>query len=644
MWTKKIEIFTIIMAILHFGFTANLVAQNTHNTQNTDNTPHTQWAYRLLGFSSEYIEGTNKNPHSAKQALGKPNKFPNAGFSPVAWSPSSEDRSITEWLKVGFKTPMNIRQIAIAENFGAGAITHVYMYDTENVEYLAYQDSVLMVAKPPGTARMFSLLMPLTEYKVAAIKIVLNPIRIRGRHQIDAIGISDSETLMQATINLPQITEKTSQEIVIEKLSDAINTSYNELMPVISSDGKTLFFDRQLHPENTTGEVPNDDIWFAEMNENNVWKPAQRLPKPLNNENNNYVCSVSPDGNSMLVANHYDNLGDNSQDNKINNQIDNKANSGGISITRKNTDGSWQIPEKVVIENYYNLSNNAEFYLAHNQKVLLMSIERDDSQGGRDLYVSFFRNDTKTWATPKNLGAIVNSAATELTPFLAADNETLYFSSNGFSGYGETDMFFCKRLDDSWTNWTEPINLGQPINSSDWDLAYSLDTQGEYAYYVSYQNTNNKENNKENNVNADIFRVKLPIALKPKPVKTIDLALNSLAVGQSIRLQHIIFEQGTAKLLDSSMEELSALILLMNENVTMEIELSGHTDIEGSPIENMKLSQERVKTMKNYLVKQGLAASRISTRAFGSQKPITRNRDEQSKQLNRRVELKVLKF
>ena len=614
--------------LLCFVFTTNLIAQNTQNTANT------QWAYRLLGFSSEYIEGTNKNPYSAKQVLGKPNKLPNAGFSPVAWSPNSEDRSIAEWLKVGFKTPMNIRQIAIAENFGAGAITHVYMYDTENVEYLAYQDSVLMVAKLPGTARMFRLLMPLTEYKVAAIKIVLNPIRIRGRNQIDAIAISDSEILVEATINLPQIVEKTPQKVVIEKLPDAINTSYNELMPVISADGKTLFFDRQLHPENTTGEVQNDDIWFAEMNETHVWKPAQRLPKPLNNENNNYVCSVSPDGNSMLVANHYDN----SQDN----QIDNKTNSGGVSITRKNTDGSWQIPEKVVIENYYNLSNNAEFYLAHNQKVLLMSIERDDSQGGRDLYVSFFRHDTKTWASPKNLGTMVNSAATELTPFLAADNETLYFSSNGFSGYGETDMFFCKRLDDSWTSWTEPVNLGQPLNSADWDLAYSLDAQGEYAYYVSYQNENNKDN--DNNINADIFRVKLPVALKPKPVKTIDLELNSLAVGQSIRLQHIIFEQGTAELLDSSIEELSALIRLMNENATMEIELSGHTDIEGSPVENMKLSQERVKTMKNYLVKQGLAASRIRTKAFGSQKPITRNRDEQSKQLNRRVELKVLKF
>jgi outer membrane protein OmpA-like peptidoglycan-associated protein len=588
--------------------------------------PTIQWASRLLGFSSEYSESSNKNPYSAKQVLGKPNKMPATGFSPVAWSPNAEDRSVSEWVKVGFKTPMAIRQIAVAENFGAGSITHIYMYDTENNEYIAYTDSTFRVVQNPPPARMLRITIPLTTYKIAAIKVLLNPIRIRGRNQIDAIGISDSEIPIDANINLP-IPNNNPQETIMavstERLSDAVNSKYNEIMPVISADGKTLFFDRQMHPDNTVGEFVNDDIWFAEINEDQTWKPAQRLPKPLNNENHNYVCSISPDGNTMLVANDY-NFEANS----------NKTN-GGASITRKNIDGTWQNPEKLIIENYYNLSINAEFYLAHNQKILLMSIEREDSQGGRDIYISFFRFDTKTWSIPKNLGATVNSAGTELTPFLAADNETLYFSSNGFSGYGETDMFFCKRLDDSWTNWTEPVNLGKPFNSTDWDAAYSLDAQGEYAYYISYQNSTK---------DADIFRAKLPTSIKPKPVKTIDLALNSLSLGQTIRLQHIIFEQGTAILLDSSVEELSALIRLLNENATMEIELSGHTDIEGSPIENMKLSQERVKSIKNYLVKQGINPARIRTRAFGSQQPITRNRDENSKQLNRRVELKVLKF
>ncbi len=612
----KSVIFTVCLCFTNLF----LYAQNTQNLQ---------WASRLLGFSSEYSEETNKNPYSAKQVLGKPNKLPITGFSPVAWFPNLENKNTTAWIKVGFKTPINIQQIAIAENCGAGAITHIYIYDTENIEYLAYQDSAITTKKNVGNGengRMFKIFLPLTSYKVAAIKIILNPMRVNGKTQIDAIGISDSKKPITAEINLPENKQDSTSKIIIEKLPATINSNYNELMPVISADGKTLFFDRQMHPENTEGQVQNDDIWFSEIDTSGTWKESQRLPKPLNNENNNYVCAISPDGNTMLVANHYDNF-------------DTENPVGGVSITYKNAGGKWQNPEKVIIENYYNLSANAEFYLAHNQKTLLMSIEQNDSEGGRDLYVSFYRHDTKTWTSPKNLGTTINSAATELTPFLAADNQTLYFSSNGISGYGETDMFFCKRLDDSWTNWTEPTNMGKPLNSADWDAAYSLDAQGEYAYYISYQT-----NNSNNTSNSDIFRAKLPISLKPAPIKKIDLALNSLTVGQTIQLQHIIFEQGTAQLLEESNEELTALIKLLNENPSMEIEVAGHTDIDGSPIENMKLSQERVKTMKSYLVKRGINASRIRTKAWGSQKPISKNRDEVSKQLNRRVELKVLKF
>ena len=201
------------------------------------------------------------------------------------------------------------------------------MYDTENNEYVAYTDSTFRVVQNPPPARILRITIPLTTYKIAAIKILLNPIRIRGRNQIDAIGISDSEIPIEATIHLPipnNNTQETTTVVSTEKLSDAVNSKYNEIMPVISADGKTLFFDRQMHPDNTVGEFVNDDIWFAEINEDQTWKPAQRLPKPLNNENHNYVCSISPDGNSMLVANDY-NFEANS----------NKTN-GGASITRKN--------------------------------------------------------------------------------------------------------------------------------------------------------------------------------------------------------------------------------------------------------------------------------------------------------------------
>jgi outer membrane protein OmpA-like peptidoglycan-associated protein len=135
-----------------------------------------------------------------------------------------------------------------------------------------------------------------------------------------------------------------------------------------------------------------------------------------------------------------------------------------------------------------------------------MSVEREDSYGDRDLYVSFMQEDS-VWSEPLNLGDIINTASEESAPFLAADDKTLYFSSNGFSGYGGNDIYASTRLDDTWTNWSDPENLGPDINSTQEDLFFNIPASSEYAYYsrgVSETNT-------------DIYRVKLPLVKSPEP-------------------------------------------------------------------------------------------------------------------------------
>lgn len=115
--------------------------------------------------------------------------------------------------------------------------------------------------------------------------------------------------------------------------------------------------------------------------------------------------------------------------------------------------------------------------------------------------------EDSVWTEPLNLGDVINTAAEESAPFLAADDRTLYFSSNGFSGYGGNDIFASRRLDDSWTNWSDPENLGPEINSPLEDLFFNIPATSDYAYYsrgVSDKNT-------------DIFRVKLPILQSPDP-------------------------------------------------------------------------------------------------------------------------------
>ena len=86
-------------------------------------------------------------------------------------------------------------------------------------------------------------------------------------------------------------------------------------------------------------------------------------------------------------------------------------------------------------------------------KTLLISADLENSIGGNDLWISVLQEDG-TYSKPKNLGEFINTAGEEASPFLAADGKTLYFSSNGYTGYGSMDLYYTKRLDTTWLNWS----------------------------------------------------------------------------------------------------------------------------------------------------------------------------------------------
>lgn len=649
-----------------------------------------QWASSIIGFSSEAGERASPQ-YKAIQVLGKPNKLPSVGSSPCAWSPANEDTRADEWIKVGYAAPMQLRQVAIAENDNAGTISHVYLYDEKDNEYLIYKNLDTKPAESKG--RVLSIFTDLTTYKVSAVKIILNICDVKGWNQIDAIGISTSQIPIEAQINLAY----TNYQKNIESLGAAVNSEYDEIMPVIAPDSRLLFIDRKNHKDNIGGST-NDDIWYSTLQDNGQWAVAKHLPPPLNNDSHNYVCTVTPDGNTLLLANKY---------------IKDEKSIGGVSISNRiNGLDEWTFPQEVKIDDYYNLNKYAEFFLANNKKSLLLAIQRKESYGERDLYVSFIKADS-TWSAPKNLGATINTAGIELTPFLAADDKTLYFSSNGFSGYGETDIFVSRRLDDSWTLWSEPVNAGSLLNSKDWDASCTIDAKGEYVYFTSYSNANKGS--------ADIFRAKLPQEIRPTPVVLIsgkvlnsktqqpisadiiyevlakgveagfakanpttgeykiilpakdvygfwakargyfpvsqnidltqvndyqelnqDLFLTPIEAGQSISLNNIFFEQGSEVLLRQSYSELERVVKILKDNPLIRIQLEGHTDIEGTSALNMKLSYTRVNFIKQFFIEKGIAAQRIEMRAFGDVAPITRQRDEESKKMNRRVELRII--
>jgi outer membrane protein OmpA-like peptidoglycan-associated protein len=277
-----------------------------------------------------------------------------------------------------------------------------------------------------------------------------------------------------------------------ENLGTNINTAYGEYMPVIAPDDQTLYILRVDDPDNYGGE----DIWYAQRKPDGKWGPAQNIGTPLNNSSHNYVISVMPDNNLMYVANLY--------------KSDGSFAAGGISKSSKTVNG-WSLPQEVVIDNFYNRSVGWQnFTFSSTRKVLIMSIQREDTKGSVDLYISFLKEDD-IYSEPKNLGTVLNTTGTECSPFLAADDRTLYFSSNGHSGYGSNDIFVSRRLDDSWTNWSEPKNLGPEVNGPEWDGFYTIPASGETAYLVS-----RTENN-----NHDIFQIKIAEAAKPQPVALI---------------------------------------------------------------------------------------------------------------------------
>ncbi|MEM7548074.1 MAG: OmpA family protein [Bacteroidota bacterium] len=427
-----------------------LIVSNTAISQTVE------WASEVIEFSSEL----SPYQYGAVQVLEKPNVPLTGGDNPNAWSPRRSDK--IQFIKVGFSNPKKIQQIAIHESFNPASVYQVFTYDENDNEYLMFT----LTPRPiPIGARMTNIFFDMTEHEVHAIKVVIDGEKVPGENSIDAIGMSESNIPISVQI---QLAENINQNLETERLSDNVNSPYIEHSPLISPDGKTLFFSRANHPDNVGGVDDYEDIWFSEWDEETQeWAEAKNIGGKLNTKGPNFISSITPDGDGLvlLLGNRYTKSG------KV------KA---GVSISKKSDDG-WTSPETLEIENDYNYSPKADYFMTNAQDALLMSIERDDTYGYRDLYVSFDEGDGK-WSEPLNLGSTLNTANEESAPFLGKDDKTLYFSSNGYAGYGGNDIYVSKRLDDTWTNWSEPENLGSGVNSENDDIYFNIPSVGEYGY------------------------------------------------------------------------------------------------------------------------------------------------------------------
>ncbi len=253
-----------------------------------------------------------------------------------------------------------------------------------------------------------------------------------------------------------------------ENLGQGINSKYNELDPVLSPDGQKLYFTRTKHPDNVGGRKDPGDIWVAVL-DSNQWTEALNLGTPINTGEMNAVIGFSNDGDIMYM------------------QTQNKRKEGDISFSRRTSSG-WSKPQQMPVDFFHNKSDLQSMCISSDGKVIIMSIESFSTYGTEDLYVSFLQGKG-TWSEPRNLGPVVNTKFQEMTPRLADDMVTLFFSSNGHGGFGGRDIFVVERLDDTWKNWTTPTNLGRKVNTKGVELSYFIPSNGDFAYMVSTQNS-----------------------------------------------------------------------------------------------------------------------------------------------------------
>jgi outer membrane protein OmpA-like peptidoglycan-associated protein len=286
---------------------------------------------------------------------------------------------------------------------------------------------------------------------------------------VDVLDVSVNYTRPVFNVNPKAFVGST--KTYVENLNGDVSDRY----AIVSPNGASLYFVR-------SSPVTGDDIWVAARETDSTWTRVRPIEGRLNNQWQNSVMAVSQDDNELFLWGKYGTFGEPA--------------GFGFSKTRRTTDG-WEIPTNVEIAGYTNTASTREECVSADRTVVIMAAQMDSTVGKKDLYVSFLQDDG-TYSTPSNLGAALNSPFNEGMPYLAADNRTLYFGSSR-PGYGDDDIWVSKRLDDTWRNWSEPVNMGPSVNTNAWDGYFSIHPSGMYAYV-----------NSTDGVRNGIMRMRLP--------------------------------------------------------------------------------------------------------------------------------------
>jgi outer membrane protein OmpA-like peptidoglycan-associated protein len=558
--------------------------------------------------------------------------------------------------------------------------------------------------------------------------------------------------------------------IELVNLGSAINSPYNDYSPVLAADG-TLYFARKN--ENTgedifmaTAKISKENAFEkGSLDSRNIKFENAQILAEVSTKSHEIPLSVSIDGKTLVLFGNYSGLPEFYHVLKT----EKKLGKGDIYYVNKKGKKFEKVevfPSPVNTENY-----EADLSITPDNKAVLFCSDRKGALGGylpnypdnglyyhgsgefnTDIWVAV-RNDKNGFDEPINLGAKINTPFAEKKPFLHPDMKTLYFCSEGHHGFGGYDIFMAKRLNEnSWTEWSEPINLGKIINSP-FDDSFYISPTGELALIVSEKGGNNmgkldiyqmtvpqrfrpepvttisgivnddkgkpiqakiiwKENNEKNTLSSNNFKENISkikggdietdengnfyfvvpqsknyiyyaekdgyfgggLNINPTPnpspqgggqspnltqSKENGIKTSPLGVGGGAGLQistldktdknrkpfvmrSLNFDHNSDIIRTDSYFDLYRLAALLLQNPQIKLAIEGHTDNAGTHEFNEDLSQRRAKAVLNFLVKNGVKITNITSKGFGETVPIADNNTEIGKEKNRRVEFKVI--
>ena len=512
--------------------------------------------------------------------------------------------------------------------------------------------------------------------------------------------------------------------VIIQPLGEEVNSKYDDYNPLFAFNDTALFFtSRRPYGKGKRNKIDNkynEDIYRAPL-EDGLFQKAIRYNKPFNTDNNDAVVGVTADGNTLVLYRG-------------------AIQGGDIQLSSFKSDkNKWTRPKSVSGRLTSKDGETSACLSPDGKELYYVSRNRELTLGGKDILFSTLDSKGK-WIKPVNLGVTINTSYDEEGVFISPDNKYLFFASKGHNSMGGFDIFRSERREDG--TWSDPVNLGYPLNTPDDEIFYITDRTGSHGYYSAIREggSGSKDickvvflgSEKELVLQTEdqlvagpgpertgflmipelrvldhslllqgsvvdsiggvepivakmeffdpltgerkafvvsdttgSYKVSLPEPLayaieinSPGYMYYLDILdfsnetgddklhrnffLKKVEVGIKVVLDHIFFETGKAILRPESEDALNQVLRFLQNNPSIRLEISGHTDNTGSLRINQKLSRDRASAVVNYLVGKGIPQEKLESRGYADTQPVANNSTSEGRTQNRRVEFKVL--